>query len=231
MPECGAGCRSGIFGGPLPPSYSMLINANMKAAALQPRRKKRSYRMGARAEAAAETARRILQAVLDLHVERFHDQIALEDVAERAGVTVQTVLRRFGSKDRLIAAAAKQATAEVERQRFAAPAGDLGGTVDNLLDHYDAQGPTALRLLAQEDRVPQLAAIADGGRRLHREWVRRAFQPFLERSANPARLEAQLVALTDVYVWKVLHIDQGLGREETRSALLDMLEAVLRKGD
>ncbi|HEX6339374.1 MAG TPA: TetR family transcriptional regulator, partial [Jiangellaceae bacterium] len=57
---------------------------------------KRPYRMRARAASTAETGERILRAVLDLHLERFHDQITLEDVADRAGVTVQTVLRRFG---------------------------------------------------------------------------------------------------------------------------------------
>lgn len=54
--------------------------------------------MQARAVAAARTHDRILRAVLDLHVERFHDQITLEDVARRSGVTVQTVLRLFGSR-------------------------------------------------------------------------------------------------------------------------------------
>src|SRR3712207_8802346 len=54
---------------------------------------KRRYRMRVRAEAAAETGRRILEAVIELHRERFFDQVSLEDIAERAGVTVQTVIR------------------------------------------------------------------------------------------------------------------------------------------
>ena len=53
--------------------------------------------MRARAEAAAATRGRIVRAVLELHVERFHDQITLDAIADRAGVTVQTVLRQFGS--------------------------------------------------------------------------------------------------------------------------------------
>lgn len=75
----------------------MLMSINMKNKPSHTRGK-RVYRMGSRAEAAEETRVRILDAVIGLHMERYHDQISLEDVAGRAGVTVQTVLRRFGSK-------------------------------------------------------------------------------------------------------------------------------------
>ena len=62
---------------------------------------KRTYRMGARAEAAAETGRKILRATMESYRERFYDQVSLEDIAERAGVTVQTILRRYSCKDDL----------------------------------------------------------------------------------------------------------------------------------
>src|SRR3712207_8050354 len=82
---------------------------------------KRRYRMRVRAEAAAETGRRILEAVIELHRERFFDEVSLEDIAERAGVTVRTVIRRFGSKERLIEAAAEEGTRQVTHQRYQAP--------------------------------------------------------------------------------------------------------------
>jgi AcrR family transcriptional regulator len=189
----------------------------------------RPYRMRARAEAAAETRARILRAVLDLHVERFHDQITLEDVARRAGVTVQTVLRHFGSRDGLVAAAAEQATSEVLAQRSAAPVGDVDAAVDNLLDHYEEWGRTALRLLAQEERVPQLRVIADGGRAAHYAWVERTFGPFLAETPDPL-LRPKLIALTDVFTWKLLRLDLGLDRTGTASALASMIRAVVRDG-
>jgi AcrR family transcriptional regulator len=77
----------------------------------------RKYRMRKRAESAAETGERIVQATIQLHMERFHDQITLDDIAQRAGVTVQTVLRRFGSKDELIERAADYMSASVLAQR------------------------------------------------------------------------------------------------------------------
>jgi AcrR family transcriptional regulator len=189
----------------------------------------RPYQMRARAEAAAETRGRILDAVLELHLERFHDQITLEDVALRAGVTVQTVLRHFGSRDRLVTAAGERATSKVLAQRNAAPVGDVGGAVENLLDHYEEWGQTALRLLAQEEQVPQLRALADGGRAAHYAWVERTFGPFLAETSDPL-LRPKLIALTDVFTWKLLRLDLGLGRTGTASALASMIRAVVGDG-
>jgi AcrR family transcriptional regulator len=188
---------------------------------------KRPYRMQVRETAAAETARRILGAVIALHAERFSDQITLEDVAQRAGVTVQTILRRFRSREQLVTAAAEAARTEVIEQRAEAPVGDVSGAVDNLLDHYDVWGSPVLRLLAQEDRVPQLRSITDQGRELHYAWVERTFAPFLEGRSDADLLRAKLIAATDVYVWKVLHLDLRLSRPQTANALKDMIRAML----
>lgn len=187
----------------------------------------RPYRMRAREAAAAETGRRILRSVIELHTERFHDQITLEDVATRAGVTVQTVLRRFGSREQLVSAAADDAKTQVLEQRAEAPVGNVTGSVDNLLDHYEAWGTSVLRLLAQEDRVPQLRAITDQGREVHYAWVERTFAPFLAGRSDGRLLRAKLIAVTDVYVWKVLHLDLRLDRAETAAALDEMIRAVL----
>ena len=188
---------------------------------------RRPYRMTARAEAAAATARRILEAVVHLHAERFHDQITLEDIAERAGVTVQTVLRRFGSKEQLLDAAAAMVSEHVVRQRQQAPVGDVAGAVDNLLTHYEEQGRTVLRLLAQEARVTQFQPILEQGRHLHYDWVATTFRPFLDRACDRDRLHAQLIALLDVYVWKVLRLDLGLEPADVRTALIGMVDALV----
>jgi hypothetical protein len=88
----------------------------------------------------------------------------------------------------------------------------------------------ALRLLAQEDRVPQLREIADRGREFHYEWVERTFAPFLQNQDGRRRLRAQLIALTDVYTWKLLHLDLSLDRAETRHALIEMIQSVINQG-
>jgi AcrR family transcriptional regulator len=189
---------------------------------------KRPYRMRARAEAAAETGQRILEAVIELHRERFFDQISLEDIAERAGVTVQTVLRRFGSKEQLIEAAAEEGTRQVTHQREQAPVGDIEGAVKNLMEHYEEWSETALRLLAQEERVPAFRSITDAGRAFHYEWVERTFAPLLAKRTGMARrrLLAELIAICDVYFWKLLRRDVGLSREQTELAIRETILAL-----
>ena len=57
----------------------------------------RTYRMTARADAAERTGERITDAMLRRFAELPYDRIRLEDVAAVAEVTVQTVIRRFGT--------------------------------------------------------------------------------------------------------------------------------------
>jgi AcrR family transcriptional regulator len=78
---------------------------------------KRPYRMVARAEAAARTRERILDAVIALASERFVEDIGLADIAEAAGVTVQTVLRHFDGREALLTAAAERGDQAVEGPR------------------------------------------------------------------------------------------------------------------
>jgi AcrR family transcriptional regulator len=191
---------------------------------------RRSYRMGSRAAGAAETGRQILRATIELYSERFHDQVTLDDIAARAGVTVQTVLRRFRSKEELIEAAADESAREVMRQRDQVVAGDIADAVAVLLDHYEAWGRPVLRLLSQEERVPQLRRVTDRGRAIHAGWVRKAFEPFLQKAGDNDLLESQLIALTDVYMWKLLHLDLGLDRGATSVAWQGMIRAIVRDG-
>lgn len=196
--------------------------------------KTRTYDAPKRASAAAETGRRILQATLDLFMEGPLADVTLNAIADRAGVTVQTVIRRFGDRMGLIHAAAGFASTAVAAERGAAPSGDVPAAVDNLLEHYETTGALALKLLAEEGTSPVLAEITAGGRRLHREWCERVFAPFLADDYLPAGVErkrrlAQFVALCDVYTWKLLRLDAGLGRDQVALSLLEMLEPFTRR--
>jgi AcrR family transcriptional regulator len=181
----------------------------------------RPYRMVARAESAAATGERILDAAIEVFWELPPEAITLDEVARRADVTVQTVIRRFGGRDGLFAAAAARETDRVRAQRYQAPVGDVRGAVRVLLDHYEEMGDRIMRLLADEGRIPELRTITDEGRAFHREWCARVFEP-----SSPRRL-AQLVAVCDVYTWKLLRRDSGLSRRQTELALIEMLEPLV----
>ncbi len=183
--------------------------------------------MTARAAAAAATHARILATATELFLARPYEQVSLEDVAKRAGVTVQTVLRRFGSKEGLVAAAAEIGLEQVRAQRNLAPIGDVAGAVHNLIDHYEEWGNRVLRMLAQEEQIPAFGKVAEAGRDLHRHWVARTFAPWLRvpRAARARRL-AQLIAVTDVHVWKLLRRDQGLPRSATETVLAELVQLI-----
>ena len=66
----------------------------------------RTYRMTSRARAVEETRERVLEAAIDLHTERLSSDISLADIAGAAGVSVQTLLRHFGSREALLEAVA-----------------------------------------------------------------------------------------------------------------------------
>lgn len=191
--------------------------------------RKRPYRMDARARAAEATHGRILEAAIRQLGARPWDEVALADVAREAGVTVQTVLRRFGSKEGLAAAAAARGAEAVRAQRWSSPPGDADAAVRVLLEHYEEWGERSLRLLAQEERVPALRHVVETGRALHREWVEHAFGPWLARRRGGARerLRARLVAVTDVYVWKVLRRDLGMEARVAKRTLRELVAAVL----
>lgn len=188
----------------------------------------RPYRMAARAETAAATGERILDAVTALFWERPTDQIVLADVAERAGVTVQTVIRRFGGKDALFAAAAERAMSRTGGER-AVPPDDPERAVAVLLDHYEQRGHGVLRLLAAAESSPLLGQLAEKGRQLHRTWCAEAFPAALtgRTGVDRERRLAQLVAVCDVYTWKLLRLDAGLSRRQTHLAVLELLAPLL----
>jgi AcrR family transcriptional regulator len=187
--------------------------------------------MGARAEAAAATGERILDAAEELFWSMPVDLISLDEIARRSGVTVQTVIRRFGGKDGVIAAAAERARGRVAEQRSVGPVGDLASAVAVLVEHYELFGDKVMRLLADEDSSPTLKVIVEDGRELHRAWCREVFAPTLAglNGAERSRRLAQLVAICDVYCWKLLRRDAALSRRDTEIALTEMLAPLTKE--
>lgn len=186
----------------------------------------RAYVQTARAESTAATGERIVTAVVGLFRETGRTP-TLDAVAERAGVTVQTVLRRFGSKQGLHDAVAAQVGDQIARERDAAPVGDVEGAIDNLLDHYEQWGDVALRMLAAEADASDTGP-ATHGRAFHRGWVERVFAPLLEELSGAAREQRvdQLSAVTDVYVWKILVKDLGRSRRRAKQTLVDLVRRI-----
>jgi len=188
--------------------------------------------MQVRAQASEETGQRILATAQQLFGELLYDQVSLQAVADRAGVTVQTVLRRFTSKEQLFAAVTQWTSKQIRLGRGQAPVGDVTGAVRNLIDTYERWGDQVLHRLTQEQRTPALREVTEAGRRYHQAWVKHVFGPLLADGPASERQQqrAQLVAVTDLYVWKVLRRDLGLSREETEMAIRDLVNRITGNG-
>lgn len=190
---------------------------------------KRPYRMQARARSTEATREAILDAVEEAFEELFYDEITLDTIADRAGVSVQTIIRHFGSKDGLYAASMLHVGNKMSADRGLVPVGNVKEIVDDLVDHYEKYGNRVLRLLAQEDRVPALHQVAEIGRVFHAQWCAEAFSPGLEglRGAKRERRLTQFVTCTDIYVWKLLRLDRELSLKETKLAMRELIEPLM----
>jgi AcrR family transcriptional regulator len=185
----------------------------------------RKYTMGARAQAVDATRRRIMDALITLAGERPFVEVTLDAIAERAGVSVQTVLRQFGSRDGLFAEAMDAAMVDAEDERRTPP-GDVAAAVRIVVDHYERRGRTALLMLAQEGYDDVARKATDRGKAMHRDWVRDAFAPATDDEA----LLDLLVVASDVYTWKLLRIDRGHSRSVTERRMHQLVDAVLATG-
>ena len=182
----------------------------------------------ARAEAEAQTRAALLDAADEAFLSGPWEQVSLEAIARAAGVTKQTLLRHFGSKDRLLERMLMRAIDEVEKQRLSVPRNDIAGAVDNLLEHYEIRGGRAMR----SSNLDMDGALADLGRRarqFHYDWVELAFGAWLT-AATPSegrRLRAALIAVCDVHPWWILTHDLELSRAEVRATLILTIKRLL----
>jgi AcrR family transcriptional regulator len=182
-----------------------------------------------RAEA-ADARRKILDAAVELFAQKALDEITVEDVTAKAGVTEQVVTKLFGSRDGLVSEAAKDLLARAPLARLGSTGGDVSSAVSALVQDYEAWGDITLRALAQEDRVPSLHRYLELGRVVQHDWVGKAFAPILSRTPGNARdrRHAQLVAVCDVPVWKSLRRDSKLTPEQTIVALVELIEGLAK---
>ena len=73
----------------------------------------------------------------------------LDDVAAEAGVSVQTLLRHFGSRAGLVEAVRRARRSSRRRRGARTPVGDVDAAVRVVLDHYELRGDGVLLMLAR----------------------------------------------------------------------------------
>jgi AcrR family transcriptional regulator len=187
---------------------------------------RRQYKQVAREEAQQRTREALLEAAIDEFYADRWSKVSLTALATRAGVTKQTLLRHFGSKEGLLIQALVRSAAQVLDERWNAPVGDVDGAIENLLDHYEIWGPRARRIGAWQDAPSVLAKLSQTGRQVHYQWIEFVFAPQLEGLDEAAfsRLRAELIVVCDVQTWWILANDIALPRDEVKTILIGMVE-------
>jgi AcrR family transcriptional regulator len=188
----------------------------------------RTYRMGARAEGVERTRERILRAARRQFFALPYDEVRLAGIAAEAGVTQQTLLNHFSSKDGLVAALVEIVEPEIAALRVDVRPGDVRAAVRGLVRQYEAIGDANIRLEAAAERVPAVAAAVAAARTEHTAWLERVFGPQLP--ADPRARRRALAALyvaTDVGSWRLLRRDLGHSRADTTAVLQSLIEAAL----
>jgi AcrR family transcriptional regulator len=190
---------------------------------------KRPYQMSKRAESAAQTEQSIFAVTVALWRERPLADITLEDIAERAGVSTRTIIRRYGSKEGLFETCVRRSDSDMENNRDQAAVGDVEDIIHCLLTDYEIHGDAMVRTLAAEEQLDVAKRVLKSGREQHREWCKRMFAPFLP-APETAAYEQELIAFiaaTELYLWKLLRRDLKHSFSDTRRTFMRLVNGLI----
>jgi len=193
---------------------------------------RRSYTLGARAESREATARRILAAARAAFLENPYEDVTLNRVAKAAGVSHQTLLNHFGSKEGLFAAFGEEHHEEIQALRRRVEPGDPRSLVSALMEQYERFGDVNVRWEILEERSDLVAEGMSEARRHHLAWLEEQFAAWLDIPVRERRRRVALLCVaTDVKTWKLLRRHLGHGRQATTALMLELVEAALSPSD
>jgi AcrR family transcriptional regulator len=132
-----------------------------------------------------------VDAAIELWRERWYDDITLQEIADRAAVSLSTVMRRFGSKEGVVDAilASDRLGTWGRRRRIAT--GDIGAAVRELVGDFVLNGDGVIRDLALEQQLPAIRHAVEIGRRsIGNGWCRCSPIHWLDERAATTRADS-----------------------------------------
>jgi AcrR family transcriptional regulator len=191
----------------------------------------RPYRQTARAEATQDLRSRIVQAFLSALKVQWLDDITLDDVAEKARTTRQTIIRMFGGKEGLLKAAVEIWPADVEAQVRTPECKTVEALAAAMVGMLEEFGNMYLRVLSLAPRYPDLNHFVALGRARHRQWFTDTLTPLLEGrdSSEIAQIINECLIASDTYSWSLLRHSFGKSAEEAQSTITDMMNKAIGK--
>jgi AcrR family transcriptional regulator len=177
--------------------------------------------------------RSIMNAMAELWLEVPLSELTLDRISQRSGVTVRTILRKFGSKEGLLRACIEKEGDKFTSKRMQVTPGDLPAILDALLEEYEHMGDALIRTLTVEYEFPTTQGLLRKARQIHREWCANVFDPFLplKSSDNYETYLSAFIAGTEFYLWKLLRRDLGKSKQECRQIFLFTLESLAAKAE
>ncbi|MFB6340195.1 TetR/AcrR family transcriptional regulator [Saccharicrinis sp. FJH62] len=190
---------------------------------------KRSYNNTRRAKEAGNTKNKIIKTVGLLWTKHSLKDITLEMIAKESGVTIRTILRKFGSKEMLLEECVSLDAPDIMHGRETVIVGDVDQTLQTLLSNYESMGEAAVRTINLEPELDIARKIGEEGRKKHREWCARMFAPYLPKP-DTSHYETDLtafIACTEIYLWKLMRKDLKMGEEQTLAVFKKMVEGLI----
>jgi AcrR family transcriptional regulator len=190
----------------------------------------RRYELRKRAEAMAETRRRITDAAMELHGTVGPARTTISAVAERAGVQRPTVYRHFPTEADLFAACSGHfwstyALPDLDAWRaIVDPSKRLARGLDELYAHYEPTAPMYANVLRDEQLdpvvratlVPYKSFLDEAGRVLAAGWA--------ARGPRRRMVAAATRHAVDFDTWRSLVRDGGLSSAQAVSLVAAMVE-------
>jgi AcrR family transcriptional regulator len=192
----------------------------------------RTYTQTQRAESTLATRERLLAAAHDAFTTSSYEDVTVAAVARAAGVSHQTLINHFESKEGLFSAVVGRMKEQVVGARATVRPGSVRRIVDHLMGQYEAMGDVNARYAMTADRFPIVADEMAEARDNHQTWLAELIGDQLpSRARERDRVVNALHAATDVYTWKLLRRDLGLSRTETAATMTMLAERLLAGGD
>lgn len=191
-------------------------------------KKTRSYHKTARALAEEATGEAIMNSARDAFATGLFDRVTFRQIAAESGVTVQTVIRRFGTKEELFERLAEREGKRIIAEREVPADQGLPAALDALISHYERDGDMMINFIHQEHLFEPVRRIVARGRQVHREWVEKYCRDLLSGHAAQERDQILFAAIaaTDLFTWKLLRRDHGLEPDSVAEIMRRMLSGL-----
>jgi AcrR family transcriptional regulator len=192
-------------------------------------------RLDRRERMAAETRSDILEAARRLFAERGYAATSVGDIAREAGVAVQTIYSRLGSKRGMLMALVDLIEQEAGRPQaaervFAAktPEAVLRASIQLTRGFQERCGDVIGALFTAAGAEEDLAAVVADGRSRHRQGARLTIERIaamggLRDGLRPEWAAALFTAATSYESWHELVHDHGISWDEAEDWLVDAL--------